>query len=58
MKELYVQQLQELSTQTVAHFGFGYALTFPLMGPIVRSATHGWMLRFPVALSFATTLAV
>ena len=58
MKELYVQQLQELSGQSVAHFAFGWALTFPLMGPIVRSAAHGWMLRFPVALSFATFLAV
>ena len=36
----------------------GWALVFPLMGPIVKSATHGWMLRFPVALTIATFLGV
>ncbi len=36
----------------------GWGLTFPLMGPIVRSATHGWMLRLPPALCFATFLSV
>ena len=58
MKELYFWQLQELSGQFLAHFIVGWGLTFPLMGPIVRSATHGWMLRFPVALSIATFLGV
>ena len=33
-------------------------MCFPLMGPIVKSATHGWMLRFPVALTIATFLGV
>jgi len=28
------------------------------MGPIVKSATHGWMLRLPVALTIATFLGV
>jgi len=28
------------------------------MGPIVKSATHGWYLRLPVALTFATFLGV
>ena len=28
------------------------------MGPIVKSATHGWMLRLPVAITFATFLGV
>ncbi len=58
MKELYNSQLQELSGQFVVHSAAGWALCFPLMGPIVRSATHGWMLRLPFALSFATFLGV
>jgi len=36
----------------------GWALCYPLMGPIVRSATHGWMLRWPIAITFATFLGV
>ena len=37
---------------------FGWALTYPLMGPIVKSSVHGWMLRFPVAATVATFLGV
>ena len=58
MKELYHWQLQELSGQFVVHTGVGWGLSMLLMGPIVRSATHGWMLRLPAALSFATFLGV
>jgi hypothetical protein len=58
MKELYFWQLQELSCQFVAHAAFGYLMTFPLMGPIVRSAHHGFMLRFPIALTIATFMGV
>ena len=58
VKELYHSQLQELSGQAFCHMIFGWALTFPLMGPIVRSATHGWMLRFPPAISIACFLSV
>ena len=58
MKELYYWQLQELSGQFLAHTLVGWGLCFPLMGPIVRGATNGWMLRFPFALSFATFLGV
>ena len=36
----------------------GWGLTFPLMGPVVRSAHHGFMLRFPIAMTIATFLAV
>ena len=36
----------------------GWALTIPLMGPVVRGTAHGWMLRFPPALCFATFLGV
>jgi|TARA_B110001450_G_scaffold195276_1_gene183625 hypothetical protein len=28
------------------------------MGPIVKSAAHGWMLRLPIAVTFATFLGV
>ena len=58
MKELYYWQLQERSGQFVWHTAVGWGLTFPLMGPIVKSATHGWMLRLPAALSIATFLGV
>ena len=58
MKELYFWQLQEMSGQFVSHVLFGWALTYPLMGPIVKSSLHGWMLRFPVAMTFATFLGV
>ena len=58
MKELYFWQLQEMSGQAVAHCLFGYALTFPLMGPIIKSATHSWWLRFPPAAAFATFLSL
>lgn len=58
MKELYFWQLQEMSGQFAAHVLVGWGLTFPLMGPIVRSATHGWYLRFPVAMTIATFLGI
>ena len=58
MKELYYWQLQEMGGQFAAHVIIGWGLTFPLMGPIVKSATHGWMLRFPVAMTIATFLGV
>ena len=56
MKELYIQQTQELSGQMIAHFGFAWLITFPLMGPIVRSAVHGWALRFPPAMALGCLL--
>ena len=37
---------------------FGFGLTFLLMGPIVRSAVHGWLLRVPPTVTFATFLSV
>ena len=58
MKELYFWQLQEMSGQFFAHVIVGWGLTFPLMGPIVKSSAHGFYLRFPVAMTFATFLAV
>ena len=58
MKELYLTQLQELSGQFIAHLAFGWLMTFPLMGPIVRSSTHGWMLRFPPTLCIASFMGV
>lgn len=58
MKELYFSQLQEMSGQAVCHVIFAYGLTFPLLGPIVKSATHSWYLRFPMTATIATFLAL
>lgn len=58
MKELQFCQLQELSGQFCANLLAGWLFTFPLMGPIVRSSTHGWLLRLPVTLSIALFLGV
>ena len=58
MKELYYWQLQEFSCQGVCHVLFGWGLTFFMMGPIVRSATHGWLLRLPPSLAFASFLSI
>lgn len=58
MKELQFAQLQELSGQFIAHCTFGWGATFLLMGPIVRSATHGWLLRFPIAVSISLFMGV
>jgi len=58
MKELYNQQLQELSGQFLAHTIFGWAVTYPLMGPIIKGSAHGWMLRYPVTLSIALFMGV
>ena len=58
MKELYHQQLQDLTAQTVICFGGGWLLTFPLMGPVVRSAIHGFALRLPWTMAFGTFFAL
>jgi hypothetical protein len=58
MKELYFWQLQEMSGQFFAHILFGWGLTYPIMGPIIKNAHYAWWLRFPVALSLATFLGV
>jgi len=36
----------------------GWALTYPLMGPILRAQAQNFILRLPAALTFATFLAV
>ena len=53
MKTLYKNQVGRLTGQWIFNYALGYALTFPLMGPIIRSYGHGFILRFPVALTFA-----
>ncbi len=58
MKELYVNQLQHLATQTGVHFVAGWFLTYPLMGPILRAQAQNFILRLPAALSFAMFLNV
>ncbi len=47
-----------MSGQAVAHVLVAWGLTYPLMGPIVKSSAHGWMLRFPVAMTIATFLGL
>ena len=58
MKELYHAQLQCLTTQFCMYTAAGWGLAVLLMGPIVKCATHGWMLRLPATLTFATFLGV
>ena len=58
MKELYFAQLQELSGQAVAHLLVGWLLSYPLMGPIFRSATQGWLFRLPLTVTIASFLSV
>ena len=58
MKELYYWQLQELTGQTVVHAGVGWGFAVLLMGPIVRSHTHAFWLRFPIAATFTSFLAL
>ena len=36
----------------------GWFLCFPLMGPLVKSAAHSWMLKLPATVTFATFLGV
>ncbi len=57
-KELYRSQLQELSGQFIAHLSFGWFLTLPLMGPIVKGSVHGWFLRMPPAMVFSAFIGV
>lgn len=58
MKELYTYQLQELACQSAVQMLAGWALTYPLMGPILRAQSQNFILRLPAALSFATFLSV
>ena len=58
MKELYCTQLQQLCTQMLIHTCAGWALTYPLMGPILRAQAQNFILRTPAALTFATFLGV
>ena len=37
---------------------FGYGASIVLMGPVIKSATHGWMLRLPSTLVIATFMGV
>ena len=58
MKELYRQQLAELSGQFVAHSLVGYGMALLLMGPRLKSPAHIWAFRLPAALTFASFLGV
>ena len=58
MKELYCSQLQALISQTTISFAMGWALTYPLMGPILRAQAQNQILRLPAALSFGLFLQV
>ena len=52
MKSLYRRQLGELSAGLFVTGLLGWGLTYPLMGPIVRSSVHAWYFRLPVATTF------
>ena len=56
MKELYRKQIGHLSAGLFLCGVVGWGLTYPLMGPIVRSSVHAWYFRLPVATSFTTFL--
>ena len=58
MKELYVNQLQHLATQTSLHLAAGWFLTYPLMGPVLRAQAQNFILRLPAALTFAMFLNI
>ena len=58
MKELYCSQLQALLSQGLIATAFGWGLTYPLMGPILRAQAQNFILRLPAALSFALFLSV
>ena len=58
MKELYAWQMRELPLQAIAHLGFGYLFCYPFLGPFVKSAAHGWVIRLAPTLTFATYLAL
>ena len=58
MKELYAWQLQELSGQAIAHSAVGYLAAVFLMGAKVKGHAYSRHMRLPVAMSFATFLAV
>ena len=45
-----------LSVQAFFNTGFAYLLTFPAMGPMLRSSTHNNLLRLPLTLTFMTFL--
>ena len=51
-------QLQELACQSFMHSVMGWALTYPLMGPIIRSQAVNWIFRLPCAMSIALFLHV
>jgi len=53
MQELYHWHLQEMILQAVGAFSIGYGLSYALMGPVIKSGTHGKFLRFPFAVIFA-----
>ena len=56
MKTLYKNQVGRLAVQWTVNYALGWALTYPLMGPIIRAQTHTFVFRFPVALTFALFL--
>ena len=58
MKELYRWQLHELSGQFLAHGLAGWCLAYLLMGPIVKSSVHGYFLRVPPTMVFASFVGV
>ena len=58
MKELYTDQLQVLAAEATCNMVAGWALTYPLLGPILRAQAQNFILRTPAAVTFACFLSV
>ena len=58
MQELYYWQVLDMIIQAGVSFGLGYAATFFVMGPVIKSGAHGKFLRFPFAALFGQFIAI
>ena len=47
-KDLYGDQLMSLVSVHWLAFSAGFALSYPIMSPIIRGSTHGYLSRMPV----------
>ena len=56
-KDLYSHMLANMACQTITSFGFGFALSYIIMSPTLRSPSNGYALRMPIGflLSFFLT---
>ncbi len=50
--------MRELGVQAVLHIGFGWLVTMPLMGPIIRGNGHSNVLRLIPTMAIAWTMSL